>query len=244
VLKILYVAPIFHVLLMSSVVWAEPIPIQNTAGLEDATKAETTASQESASVSALMSQPLPACELHIWPADRLVAIGAKASQGFGLGGQLIDAIANTDQNNRYDAFATDMLDAKAQANILREMDLPSKLQLPPSQVIIHEQGINIKGRKPNRLSDSKASCYTEFLVRNLFYTKRFPFREQMQANVEVRSFDGQKMTFRYYDTRREFLKIELPDDGKDTGPATNTLHSYYRSVVAFFADKFARKSQR
>ena len=75
----------------------------------------------------------PACELHIWPAARVVAETKGLGAGFGLLGALIDMSAHADQNKRDQAFVTSALDAKAQARALREIDLPKLLHLPPAQ---------------------------------------------------------------------------------------------------------------
>lgn len=187
---------------------------------------------------------LPACELHIWPASRVAATTQGAGAGFGLIGALIDASAHADQNKRDTAFITGALDAQAQARVLREMDMPRELHLPPSQVIIHEQGIDLKEDNPNRLSDSKAVCYTEFVVRGLRYFKNTVYKGQMRTFLEVRGFDGPKVTFDFRDSKHQDLEVKLPKEGEDTGPATDALLKAFRADVAFFADKFVKNKKR
>ena len=199
---------------------------------------------EPASLAATASAPgaeVPACELHVWPAASVSATTQGAGAGFGLIGALIDTAAHADQNKRDTAFITGTLDARAQAQVLRELDLPAKLHLPPSQVIIHDQGIDIKHDDPKRLSDSTAQCYVEFVVRGLFYFQNLVYRGQMRTFLEVRRFDGATVKFDFRDSKHEDLTVKLPKEGEDTGPATDALVTAFRGDVAFFSDKVARK---
>ncbi len=161
--------------------------------------------------------------------------------GFGLIGALVDAAAHADQNKRDTAFITGTLDAQAQANVLRDLDLPARLHLPPSQVIMHDQGISIKQDDANRLSDSTRQCYVEFVVRGLSYFQSIAYRGQMRTFLEVRRFDGAKVTYDFRDSRHEDLAVKLPKNGEDTGPATDALLAAFRGDVAYFSDKLARK---
>ena len=167
--------------------------------------------------------------------------GAGAS--FGLLGTIIDSAAHADQNKRDSAFITGALDAASQARVLRQLDLPTALHLPPSTVIIHEQGIDLKSDSPARLSDSKAKCYNEFVVRSLFYSKSTVHKSQMRTFLGVRGFDGDKVTIDFRDSRHEDLDVKLPKEGEDTGPATDALLKAFKGDVAFFTDKFVKKNK-
>jgi len=188
--------------------------------------------------------PPPTCELHVWPAARVSAVTQGAAAGLGLLGALIDSAAHADQNKRDTAFITGALDASAQARVLRDIDLPTQLHLPPSQVIIHEQGIDLKSDNPARLSDSKAQCYSEFVVRSLLYFKNAVYKGQMRTFLGLRSYDGDKVTFDFRDSRHENLEVKLPKEGEDTGPATDALLKAFRGDVVFFTDKFVKKYKR
>jgi hypothetical protein len=194
-----------------------------------------------AAVTSAPAAPGPACELHVWPAAVVSATTQGVGAGFGLVGALIDTAAHADQNKRDTAFITGTLDAQAQARVLRELDLPERLHLPPSKVIIHDQGIEIKRDDPQRLSDSTAQCYTEFVVRGLTYFKNVAYSGQMRTFLEVRRFDGATVKLDFRDSKHEDLTVKLPKEGEDTGPATDALLVAFRGDVAFFSDKFARK---
>lgn len=185
--------------------------------------------------------PAPACELHVWPAARVSAQTQGVGAGFGLIGALVDAAAHADQNKRDTAFITGALDAHAQAKVLRELDLPTRLHLPPSQVIIHEEGVDIKRDDKRRLSDSTAQCYSEVVVRELWYFQSIAYKAQMRTFLEARRFDGNKLIYDFRDSRHENLQVKLPKEGEDTGPATDSLITAFRGDVTFFSDKLVRK---
>ena len=184
--------------------------------------------------------PVPACELHVWPAARVSALTEGAGASFGLIGALMDSASHADQNKRDTAFITGALDAQAQANVLRLLDLPTRLHLPPSQVIVHDQGVDTKEYNPRRLSDFTVQCYTEFVVRSLFYFQSFVYKGQMRTFLEVRRFDGAKLKIDFRDLKHEDLSVKLPKEGEDTGPATDALLAAFRGDVEFFSDKYAR----
>jgi len=226
------------------------LPLIGAAQVASAAMAQTVATPaappapEPAPVAAMAPAPAappPACELHVWPAARVSATTQGAAAGFGVIGALVDAAAHADQNKRDTAFITGALDAQAQANVLRDLDLPARLHLPPSQVIVHDQGIDVKRDNPQRLSDSTAQCYAEFVVRGLFYFQNLVYRGQMRTFLEVRRFDGEKLKVDFRDSKHEDLDVKLPREGEDTGPATDALITAFRGDVAFFSDKFARK---
>jgi|GEM_PF-4779819 len=163
------------------------------------------------------------------------------ASGFGLLGAIIDASAHADQNKRDQAFITATLDAHAQAKALRELDLPTLLHLPPSTVIIHEQGINLKSDDTNRLTNSAAKCYSEFVVRGLTYFKNIAHPAQMRTFLSIRKFDGAIIKADFRDSKHEDLEAKLPKEGEDTGPATDALMAAFKFDVNFFANKFVKQ---
>lgn len=194
-----------------------------------------------APAAAAPAAPVPACELHVWPAARVTAVTQGVGAGFGLVGALVDAAAHADQNKRDTAFITGTLDAKAQAQVLRELDLPTKLNLPPSQVIIHDEGVETKSDDKQRLSNSTTPCYAELVVRNLSYFQNVVYKGQMRTFLEVRRFDGPTLKTTFRDSKHEDLEVKLPKEGEDTGPATDALITAFRGDVAFFSNKYAQK---
>lgn len=248
-LGIRYALPLIGGVLAAQAAMAQPVAAPATSPSPEAAPVAATAPAPTATVPAapVLSPvpkpvpPEPTCELHVWPAARVSAMTQGPAAGFGLIGALVDAAANADKNKRDTAFITGALDAQAQAKTLRDLDLPARLHLPPSQVIVHDQGIDIKGDNPQRLSDSTAQCYTEFVVRSLFYFQSMVYKGQMRTFLEVRRFDGEKVKVDFRDSKHEDLSVKLPKEGEDTGPATDALVTAFRGDVSFFSDKFSRK---
>ena len=223
-----------------------PAHAQNSAPPADAPATAPTPAPPAAGPAndpAAAAMPEPVCELHIWPAARVSATTQGAGAGFGLIGALIDASAQANQNKRDTAFITGALDAQAQARALRDLDLPTKLHLPPSRVIMHDQGIDLDENQehPKRLSDSVAPCYSEFVVRGLRYFANMAYKAQMRTFMEVRLFDGPALKTEFRDSRHENLVVKLPREGDDIGPATDALIAAFRGDVVFFTDKYTKK---
>ena len=220
---------------------AAPAAMAQTVATPAAPPAPEAAPAAAVALASAPAAPVPPCELHVWPAAVVSATTQGVGAGFGIVGALIDVAAHADQNKRDTAFITGTLDAQAQARVLRELDLPSRLHLPSSQVIVHDQGIEINRDDPKRLTDSTAQCYIEFVVRGLSYFKGAVYSGQMRTFLEVRRFDGATVKLDFRDSKHEDLNVRLPKEGEDTGPATDALLTAFRGDVAFFSDKFARK---
>lgn len=187
--------------------------------------------------------PPPECELHIWPAARVAASTQGVGAGFGLLGALIDAAAHADKNKRDQAFITATLDAKAQAKVLSDLDLPKLLHLPPTAVVMHDQGIDLKTDETKRLTTSNSKCYYEFVVRGLSYFQNLAYRAQMRTFMSLRKFDGDVIKADFRDSKHENLEVKLPKEGEDTGPATQALLTAFRGDVEFFGNKFLKQKQ-
>ena len=219
---------------------AAPVAAVPVAAPEPAAPVDTPVVSPAATPVPVASEPL-ACELHIWPAARVVATTQGAGAGFGLIGALIDMSAHAEQNKRDSAFISGALDAKAQAKVLRELDMPTLLHLPPSSVIIHDEGIDLKSDNPNRISNSTNKCYYEVVVRGLSYFKNAVYSGQMRTFLAFRAFDGAVLKNEFTDSKHENQTVKLPKEGEDAGPATDALISAFRGDVTFFANKFAKK---
>ena len=96
-----------------------------------------------------------------------------------------------------------------------------------------DQGADIKGDDPHRLSDSTAQCYTEFVVRALSYFQSVAYSGQMRTFLEVRRFDGATVKVDFRDSKHEDLKVKLPKEGEDTGPATDALLAAFQGCLLY-----------
>jgi hypothetical protein len=184
----------------------------------------------------------PSCEIHVWPAARVDATTQGAGMWFGLIGGLIDAASHADQNKRDKAFITSALDSEAQARALKEMDLPTILNLGPAAVITHDQGIELTDQNTGRLAQSSAPCYYDVVVRQLFYLKTATTKGKMRTFILVRGADGAKRVIDYKDSANHALDVKLPSEGEDTTPASKALIDAFKADVTEFSEKFVRKT--
>ncbi len=184
------------------------------------------------------------CELHIWPAARVAAITQGAGASFGLVGALIDSASHADQNKRDKTFITAALDAPAQAKALRQIDLPKLLNLPPVNIVSHDQGIELKSDDVKRLSDSTASCYYDIVIRGLIYLKTATTKGKMRTFIAVRQYDGATNKLDYKDSENHALDVKLPKEGEDAGPANDALIDAFKADVTAFSEKFVRKTSK
>lgn len=186
----------------------------------------------------------PVCEMHVWPAARVSAVTQGAGSMFGLIGGLIDAAAHADQNKRDKAFITGALDSAAQARALRDMNLPSTLNLPAATVITHDEGIELTSDKTGRLAQSSAPCYYDVVVRQLFYLKSATTKGKMRTFISVRGANGASQVIDYKDSANHALDVTLPKEGEDAGPASIALIDAFKADVTEFSAKFVRKTSK
>ena len=195
-----------------------------------------------ASAEGVPSTPGATCELHVWPAARVVAITSGAGSYFGLIGGLLDAAAHADQNKRDKAFIIAALDPAAQARALRQMNLPSSLNLPRATVITHDEGIELTSAKTGRLAPSTSPCYYDVVIRQLFYVKSATTKGKMRTFILVRGANGARGVIDYKDSANHALDVKLPKEGEDVGPANLALIDAFKADVAEFSAKFVRKT--
>jgi len=186
--------------------------------------------------------PAQTCEMHVWPAARVSAVTQGAGAGFGLIGGLIDAAAHADQNKRDTAFITSTLDPAAQARALKEMNLPTTLNLPAANVITHDEGVELKGDMTGRLAQSSAPCYYDVVIRQLFYFKSATTKGKMRTFILVRGANGQSRAINYKDSANHALDVKLPKEGEDATDASRALIDAFKADVAQFSEKFVRKT--
>ncbi|HEV2595758.1 MAG TPA: hypothetical protein VGU01_11205 [Sphingomicrobium sp.] len=183
----------------------------------------------------------PVCEMHVWPAARVTAITTGWGAMFGLVGGMIDAATNADRNKRDKAFITGALDSAAQARALRELSLPRLLNLPASNVITHDEGIELNSATIGRLSASSAPCYYDVVVRQLLYVKTATTKGKMRTMILVRGSDGKRKFIDYKDSANHAIDVKLPEEGQDVTAASSALINAFKSDFTEFGQKFVRK---
>ena len=199
---------------------------------------------QSAQSTVALASGAATCEMHIWPAARVNAVTSGAGVMFGLIGGIIDAAANANRNKRDKAFITGALDAAAQGRALRELNLPSLLNLPPANVIAHDEGIELKSAMIGRLSQSTAPCYYDVVIRQLLYVKTATTKGKMRTFILVHGAAGKGTPLDYKDSANHAVEVKMPEEGEDVSTASMGLINAFKADVVEFSEKFVRKTTR
>lgn len=167
------------------------------------------------------------CELHIWPAERMNSV----TTGL-LGGGLIDAAihANRDATNK--TLMASALDSPSQVDALLSLDLRGLLKLTPGTTIVtHATPIARKTMNSvkTRRSDSKAACYSELIVADVFYQKAAIYGRSLRTLFMVRDFGSDnKIDFEYKAWGGNGLKLFPPKEGEDALAALDELVGVFK----------------
>lgn len=180
------------------------------------------------SVAAQDAVPTPAtvapaaCELHVWPAERMSSM----TTGL-LGGGLLDAALHSNKDASNKAQLASALDSPTQVDALQSLDLIALLKLKPGTVVVrHEKPLERKtmNKVTTRRSDSTARCYEELIVADVFYQKAAIYGRSLKTLFMVRDFgDDQKIDFEYKAWGGNGLKLFPPKAGEDAIAALDEL---------------------
>lgn len=182
------------------------------------------------------------CELHIWPAERMSSM----TTGL-LGGGLLDAAihSKTDAGNR--ASLASALDSPSQLSALQSLNLNELLSRNPNTVIItHDTPLERKtmNKVKTRRSDSKAACYSELIVADVFYQKAAIYGRSLKTLFMLRDFgNDQKIDYEYKAWGGNGLKLFPPKEGEDSVAALDELVSVFKANFNEYANN-ARKAMK
>ncbi len=175
------------------------------------------------------------CELHIWPAERM----ASMTSGL-LGGGLLDAALHGAKDARNKAQLASALDSPTQLDSLQALDLKALLLMhADTQVIRHEQPLerHSMNKVKTRRSDSKAACYSELIVADVFYQKAAIYGRSLRTLFMVRDFgNDDKIDFEYKAWGGNGLKLFPPKEGEDTIAALDELGTVFKKNFEEFAN--------
>lgn len=200
-----------------------------------------------AMASPAQAQTAAACELHIWPAERMSSM----TTGL-LGGGLIDAAIHANKDASNQAQLASALDSPSQLDALQSLDLQTMLALKPGTAIIrHEAPLERKtmNKVKTRRSDSTAACYQELIVADVFYQKAAIYGRSLQTLFMFRDFGADaKIDVQYKAWGGNGLKLFPPKEGEDTVAAIDELVSIFKKNFEEYAGNarkaFARKPAR
>lgn len=185
------------------------------------------------------AQETAACELHIWPAERMNSV----TTGL-LGGGLIDAAIHSGRDASNKASLASALDSPSQLDALESLDLKELLQLKPGTVLVkHETPLERKtmNKVKTRRSDSTAACYSELIVADVFYQKAAIYGRSLRTLFMLREFSGQKIAFEYKAWGGNGLKLFPPKEGEDSIAALDELVTVFKGNFEEYASN-ARKA--
>jgi len=179
------------------------------------------------------------CELHVWPAERMNSI----TTGW-LGGGLLDAAIHANRDSSNKTMMASALDSPSQLDALLSMDLRGLLNLTPGTTIVtHATPIERKSMNAvkTRRSDSKAKCYSELIIADLFYQKAAIYGRSLKTLFLVRDFGSDdKIDFQYKAWGGNGLKLFPPKEGEDALAALDELVGVFKKNFTEYAGNEAK----
>lgn len=175
------------------------------------------------------------CELHVWPAERMNSV----TTGL-LGGGLLDAAIHANRDTTNKTMLASALDSPSQIDALLSLDLRGLLKLTPGTTIVtHSAPLERKtmNKIKTRRSDSRAACYNELVVADVFYQKAAIYGRSLRTLFMVRQFgaDG-KINFEYKAWGGNGLKLFPPKEGEDALAALDELVSVFKKNFEEYAN--------
>lgn len=193
-----------------------------------------------AATGAAAQETAAACELHIWPAERMTSV----TTGL-LGGGLLDAALHSGKDASNKASMASALDSPSQLDALKSLNLQELLQLAPGTTIVtHDTPLERKtmNKVKTRRSDSTATCYRELIVADVFYQKAAIYGRSLRTLFMFRDFGAdQKIDHEYKAWGGNGLKLFPPKEGEDSIAALDELVGVFKKNFEEYAGN-ARKA--
>jgi len=182
----------------------------------------------------------PACELHVWPAERMSATTTGWLSGFGVVGALAEAANNSGPDANRRAQLASALDSQSQLAALQSMNLPELLALPAGTVVVpHETPLvrNTMNRVKTRRSDSTAGCYYELVTADVAYRKAAIYGRSLRTLFMLREFgNDQEIDFEYKSWGGNGLSHFPPAEGEDVTVAMTELTDVFKRNFEEYAN--------
>lgn len=170
----------------------------------------------------LATSALPACELHIWPTVSYSGVNTGLLSGFGVIGAIADDASHKNRVATVKDLMAEFLPPDVQIAELEKVGLLQKLNLKDYQVIVHEPTpsaeavkadealkaatkiFNTKLKSNQRLTNSTADCYAEFILTDIFYHKAMMYGSNLFVSMTFRDFNNPNAV------RRSFGAVKNP----------------------------------
>ncbi|MDH7639947.1 hypothetical protein [Sphingomonas oryzagri] len=182
--------------------------------------------------------PAPACELHVWPAERFNARTTGWGVGFGLIGALADSAGHADGDAQRRTSLSSALDSPGQTAALNSLALADLLKQQPATVILHDAPLerhSVNDIKTRRATSS-SPCYSELIVADVLYQKAAMYGRSLKTLFIYRQFGDAPEAKRIYKSwGGNGLKIFPPKPGDDIQAANDELVSVFKADFEEFA---------
>jgi hypothetical protein len=180
--------------------------------------------------------PAPAaaatCELHVWPAERMMSRTSGLLGGMGVVGAVVDAAAHANRDSQNRTQMASALDSPSQLDALQSMNLAALLGLPAGIAIVrHETPLDrhTMNRIKTRRSDSAAPCYYELITADVLYMRSPIYGRSLRTLFMVRDFgNDQRIDFEYKAWGGNGLSHFPPREGEDVTVAIQELVDVFK----------------
>lgn len=170
-----------------------------------------------------------ACELHVWPAPELKAV----TQGW-VWNHTVDQAFDPARGG---IERPKVLAPEAQAELLAGLDLPALLHVAPARVVVHPEPLTrAEALAPGRQSGSASPCYSELIVRQIFYDYAPMAGKSLRSLLSFRRFGDSPEVRSSFTTFAESGLLTFPAATAEQAQAAESeLRQAYRSNVGIFA---------
>jgi hypothetical protein len=179
---------------------------------------------------AFAQAPAPAaCEMHVWPAPELKAV----TQGW-VWNHTVDQAFDPSKGG---VARPKVLEPEAQAALLATIDLAELFRAAPAQVVIHPEPLSrAQALSPARQSPSASPCYSELIVRQIFYDYAPMAGKSLRTLFVYRRFGDAPEVRSSFSTFGETSLATFPAATAAEAKAAETeLQMAYRANVHVFA---------
>ncbi|HEV2816742.1 MAG TPA: hypothetical protein VGW40_05925 [Allosphingosinicella sp.] len=190
----------------------------------------------------------PTCELHLWPAERMMSRTSGLLGGMGVIGALADtaAHANRDATNRTQLASA--LDSPSQLDALQSLNLLTELNLPAGTAVVrHEAPLerHTMNRIKTRRSDSTATCYYELITADVLYMRSPIYGRSLRTLFMLRAFgNDQSIDFEYKAWGGNGLSHFPPREGEDVTVAIQELVDVFKRNFQEYANNERQAAAR
>lgn len=186
------------------------------------------------------SAPAGACELHVWPAERMSAVTTGWLSGFGVVGAVAEMANNSGPDAGRRAQLASALDSESQLSALQSLDLPQLLALPAGTVVVpHTAALDrhTMNSIKTRRAESNASCYYELITADVAYRKAAIYGRSLRTLFMLREFgNDQRIDFEYKSWGGNGLSHFPPAEGEDVTVAMTELTDVFKRNFEEYAN--------